>query len=86
MYLFSKHGFSLLCGDETIRSLFILDNAMRDFKIKNDYYNHIKYLNKVEKLMLINSIKRALFLFGILILKKIRLYDMVRNIYNKIIR
>lgn len=47
--IFSKNGFSLVCGDEQIRSIFKLKIESEDLRLKNEYSSILEYLRKTEK-------------------------------------
>ena len=47
--IFSRNGFSLVCGDEQIRSIFKLKNESEDLRLKNEYSSILEYLRKTEK-------------------------------------
>jgi 2-polyprenyl-3-methyl-5-hydroxy-6-metoxy-1,4-benzoquinol methylase len=66
--LLSKHGFTFLCGDEVIRSLFIVDNSTMHINEKpngENYVKHISFLEKIEKHRLfyitLNMMRKKIF-------------------------
>lgn len=47
--IFNRNGFSLVCGDEQIRSIFTLKNDAKDLQLLNEYSSILEYLRKTEK-------------------------------------
>jgi hypothetical protein len=84
----SMHGFTFLCGDETIRSLFKINdgNVYGNEKSneKNHYKQHIDYLKRVEKYRLVYTAQKNIFSMFLFLLKRINLYETVREIVNSV--
>ncbi|MDR1502834.1 MAG: class I SAM-dependent methyltransferase [Prevotella sp.] len=77
--LFSKYGFSLLYGDEFIRSVFVLEtlssNISNISNISNYYDENINYLMETESNRIRNTLKRYIYGIPNRIFKKIlRIY------------
>jgi len=88
--LLSKSGFSLVAGDETIRSAWnFVESVSHNYLIESDYSDAVKYLKRIEvcrrylsfprytvKPLVVENLK--------IILKFLGLFDLAKNIYGKI--
>jgi len=84
--LLEKSDYDLVAGDECIHSIFKLSNRDKEYKLKNDYYNTISFLKKMEFyrfLPIAYNFKHLIMPILISILKCVRLYGFAREIYHK---
>jgi hypothetical protein len=87
IHLFSKYGFSFLCGNENIQSLFVCNQDMNDEReFKNHYDENVIYLKNVEKFRLINRVLKSIRSCIISFLKRINMYEKIRKIKHKLNR
>jgi len=77
--LLEKADYDLVAGDEYIYSIFKSSNRDKEYKLKNDYYNTISFLKKMEFYRFLPIIMSILIRF----LKCVGLYSFVREIYHK---
>jgi hypothetical protein len=80
--LFAKYGFSLLYGNEFVKSIFILDNK-KEKRISNFYEIIISYLINTEKNRKKNYMKWKLYNILIFFLKKVHLFNILKYIIHK---
>ena len=84
--LLEKSGYDLVAGDECIHSILKLYNRDKEYKLKNDYYNTISFLKKMEFYRFLPTaynLKRLIIPILISFLKYVSLYSLAKKIYHK---
>jgi len=85
--LLGKVDYDLVAGDECIHSIFKLFNRDKEYKLKNDYYDTVSFLKKMEFYRFFPTpynIKRLITPMLINFLKQVGMYSVAKKIYHKI--
>jgi 2-polyprenyl-3-methyl-5-hydroxy-6-metoxy-1,4-benzoquinol methylase len=56
--LLSKHGFTFVSGNESVRSLFVLNSIPSELEFSNCYHENMLYLKETERKRVINVMRR----------------------------